>query len=105
MGDFPERLGELHARMQDNWFEFLKEEVRTCFNALDFGRIALEGGDRVFAAKEVGIAENGYETIQRLLPRMESEERRSGIAEALPQLLKDMNALRHKLGMDLSHEM
>src|SRR4051794_29494455 len=98
MGDFPKQIAELRAQTQENWYEFLKVELLSCFNAIDFGDTELRRGERDVAAKEIRSAEKGYENILRYLPQLDSEERRHEIEAELPRLRAVVDALRNKLG-------
>ena len=98
MGDFAARLAKLNRETQESRYQFLKVELRTCFNAVDFGALQLEQGDREYAAREILAAEKGYSTILRFLPGLDGEERRSEIESALSRLGEVINRLRKMRG-------
>ena len=102
MDELPGEMVELHAETQETRYQFLKLELATCFNAINFANTELELGNREMAATEIHAAEKGYATIRRFLPRLDSEERRNEIEAALPRLREVVAALRNKLGS--SHE-
>ena len=100
MDDFAARqIAELHLQTQENWYQFFKAELLTCFNAIDFGNTEFDLGSREVALSEIYAAEKGFDTIVRFLPQMESEERRDEIGAALPRLREGVKELRNKLGL------
>ena len=99
MDDFgPRQLAALHAQTQENWYQFFKAELLTCFNAIDFGNTEFDLGALEVAEWEIRAAEKCLGTIARFLPRLDSEERRDEIGAALPRLREGVKELRNKLG-------
>src|SRR5438270_10442781 len=73
MGNIPKDVAQLHAQTQDSRYQFLKMELLTCFNAIDFGKAELERGERELAATEIRNAKKGCATIRRFLAGLDSE--------------------------------
>jgi len=62
--DWPE---DLRSELDQRRVDFLKADLTVCFTFAKVAATELKIGDRKAAAKAVGHAERGYETINRFL--------------------------------------
>jgi hypothetical protein len=97
MSGFPPRLAKLQREMRESRYQLLKMEVRTCLNAIDFGNMQLDRGDREYAAREFRAADKAYAAILHFLPELDDARRRNEMETELRRVREALDGLRNKL--------
>lgn len=90
-------LPELRARTEQNRLHFLRTHLALCFTFAEVVNTELGFGERQAAQQAFGKAEQGYATIARFLPEVQTLGQRKELERRLAELRAVLDGLRPEL--------
>lgn len=87
-------LSDLHAESQRNLLDFLRTDLELSFTFADLAERELQMNDREAAARVKGKAEQGFNTIARLLVNADDGGKKDAVQQRLSELRARLDTLQ-----------